>query len=142
MTRETKFWLVKAFEDYLTAKHEISFPENEIITTAVCFHSQQFIEKSLKSLLVYQGENIPKIHSLSVLKQLCLEKYPSLGKFDVSKLEVYSVGARYADDFFVPTIDEAKECFAIAEEFKKELLSIFGISFQEVLNWIKQYRNR
>jgi HEPN domain-containing protein len=51
MNEGVKKWLLKAFEDLKVIEHEISFPENEIPTSAVCFHCQQFVEKVLKAYL-------------------------------------------------------------------------------------------
>ena len=55
MNKEVKDWIIKAYEDYITAKYLISLPEDEIITSAVCFHSQQFVEKIFKAFLVLQS---------------------------------------------------------------------------------------
>ncbi|WP_297445274.1 HEPN domain-containing protein [Desulfurobacterium sp.] len=56
MNEETKEWIIKANEDYITAKYLISLPEDEIITSAVCFHSQQFVEKIFKAFGIVQNQ--------------------------------------------------------------------------------------
>ena len=55
MNEVVKYWIIKAYEDYIAAKYLIDLPDDEIITTAVCFHSQQFVEKILKAFLVLQS---------------------------------------------------------------------------------------
>ena len=43
-------WVIKALEDYRTVENEFKLPEDEIVTSSVCFHSQQFVEKNAKGL--------------------------------------------------------------------------------------------
>jgi hypothetical protein len=45
MNSEVQQWLVKALEDYRVAQHELVLPETDVVTTAVCFHCQQFVEE-------------------------------------------------------------------------------------------------
>jgi len=52
MDDETKKWLLKAFNDYKTAERLIGGTSDEIITDTLCFHCEQFVEKSLKAFLV------------------------------------------------------------------------------------------
>jgi len=42
VNEEVKEWMIKTYKDYITAKYLISLHEDEIITSTVCFHSQQF----------------------------------------------------------------------------------------------------
>ena len=74
MNEEVKEWIIKAYEDYITAKYLISLPEDEIITSAVCFHSQQFVEKIFKAFLVLHKVKFGRTHNLSLLKELCARK--------------------------------------------------------------------
>ncbi|MGC8765125.1 MAG: HEPN domain-containing protein [Brevinematia bacterium] len=51
-------WLKKAYEDYLTAFHEFNLPpKSEIITSSVCFHCKQAVEKFLKAYLTSIGRS-------------------------------------------------------------------------------------
>ena len=36
--------------------------DNESLTSMTAFHSQQSIEKSLKAILEYNNQDVPKIH--------------------------------------------------------------------------------
>lgn len=47
-----KQWHIKAENDLTTANNE--FKANETVTDAICFHSQQAVEKYLKSYLIDQ----------------------------------------------------------------------------------------
>ncbi len=63
---------MKMFEEWLkAAKIDIDSVEYLIradhLTSTAAFHSQQAIEKTLKSILEFKGNSIPKIHSLNTL---------------------------------------------------------------------------
>ncbi len=84
-------WIIKAVNDLKVAEHELRQPEKEIITDAVCFHCQQAVEKLLKAYLA--SKNI-----------------------DVGNLSFFAVEIRYPDEFYMPSVAEAKECFSIASK--------------------------
>jgi HEPN domain-containing protein len=69
VNKKVKYWLVKAFEDYKTIKILLKSPKEELPTSAICFHSQQFIEKLLKAFLTFHNIPFPKTHILEILKQ-------------------------------------------------------------------------
>ncbi len=71
MKEEVKSWVIKAFEDYKLIKHEIKLSEEEMITTVICFHSQQFVEKLFKAYLILKSREFPRTHNLGFLKTLC-----------------------------------------------------------------------
>lgn len=65
-------WIIKADHDIKTAKDEINTDDPG--TDAVCFHSQQCVEKYLKSYLVFKGIEIIKslkTHDISELIDYC-----------------------------------------------------------------------
>lgn len=62
-------WIHKADGDYATACRELSVVENTNFD-AVCFHSQQCIEKLMKALLIKNGITPPKTHDLFQLNLL------------------------------------------------------------------------
>jgi len=49
-------WHIKAENDLITAKNE--FKADETITDSICFHSQQAVEKYLKSYLIAQRNRL------------------------------------------------------------------------------------
>ena len=55
MKKKVKMWVRKALEDFKTAEHEMNLPKSETVTSSVCFHSQQFVEKMLKAFLTSKG---------------------------------------------------------------------------------------
>jgi HEPN domain-containing protein len=55
-------WIKKALDDFKIAKHELSFPAEEIATGPVCFHSQQMVEKLLKAYLIFKETDFERSH--------------------------------------------------------------------------------
>jgi HEPN domain-containing protein len=76
MKQITIEWIEKAEGDFATALRESvvdEFPNYD----AVCFHSQQCVEKYLKARLQEAGLPFPRIHDLSVLLDLLLTIEPT-----------------------------------------------------------------
>lgn len=126
-------WVAKALEDYRTAKHELSFPENEISTGPVCFHCQQLVEKLLKACLVSKNVEFEKTHDLEHLLDLCAKQDPDFAKLYAGNLTFYAVEVRYPDEFYIPSVEEARDCFAIATKIKDFILKKLGIENDEIV---------
>ena len=92
----------------------------------VCFHSQQCVEKSLKTLIIKIGESFNKSHSLIDL----LAKCDKLGIGEIRKyedyviiLDRYYIPTRYPEailailpDGRLPNESDAREAYQMAEE--------------------------
>ncbi len=127
MNNSVKLWLEKANND-LKAAIEL-FNVKEPITDAICFHCQQSIEKLLKSFLIYNKKEFPKTHDLSILLQLCIDldnSFNYLFSINIDKLTDYAIDLRYPDNFYIPTLDEAKEAIELAEKTKEFVLKKLG----------------
>lgn len=109
-----KKWLLKALEDITLVEHELRLSPEEAITSAICFHSQQAVEKLLKSFLIFKNVDFGKTHDLKLLLNLCIEVDKTFSAVDVGNLTFYAVEVRYPDDFYIPSFDEAKECSVLA----------------------------
>jgi hypothetical protein len=48
------------------------------------------------------------------------------------KLYPYAIEVRYPDEFYIPSIEEAKECFEIATKVKEFILIKLGIAEKEL----------
>lgn len=129
INKEVKMWLIKALNDYKTAEKLLGFPAEEIITDTLCFHCQQFVEKTLKAFLVYKNVDFEKVHSLEYLVKLCTDKDDSFTwLYEVAKnLSEYAIEIRYPDEFYIPTVDEAKECFELVVKVKDFIFEKLGI---------------
>jgi HEPN domain-containing protein len=112
-------WIDKANKDLLTAEHELSFPN--VVTESVCFHCQQAVEKYLKAYLVFLGISFAKTHEIGELITKCenKDKDVSVFKEEADKLTDYAIEIRYPDDWYEPTLNEAKEAFTIARKIKE-----------------------
>ncbi len=107
-------WIIKATNDLKIAEHELSQPEEEMVTDAVCFHCQQSVEKLLKAYLVSKNIDFGKTHNLEFLLELCKKQDSDFESLNVGNLSFYAVEVRYPDEFYIPSVAEANECFEIA----------------------------
>lgn len=109
-------WLLKAKHD-LSSSKKLFEGVNPIYDTAI-YHTQQCAEKALKAFLVYQEQEIEKIHDVSKLLKSC-------SKFDKSFLELkddaltltpYATEFRYPDDCLEPDKEDVEEAIKMAEK--------------------------
>ena len=92
----TQEWVAKAEGDFATAKREVQVqrsPNHD----AVCFHSQQCIEKYLKACLQEASIAFGKTHDLTNLLNLLLPLEPSWATLQprLDALTTYAVEFRY-----------------------------------------------
>lgn len=125
-------WIIKALEDFKIASHELDREVKEVVTTGVCFHCQQAAEKLIKAYLVSKNIDFAKTHDLEHLLDLCSKQDEEFKKIDVGNLTSYAVHIRYPDDFYVPVINEARECFKIASNVKDFVLRKLQIKEEEI----------
>lgn len=111
-------WLLKAEEDFTLIDHEMSFTENEIVTSLVCFHCQQAVEKLLKSYLIFNNNDFNPTHNLEYLLELCKKIDKDFGNIETGNLTDYAVSLRYPDNFYKPNIEETKKAVQIAKDIK------------------------
>jgi hypothetical protein len=58
--------------------------------------------------------------------ELCIEQDREFEKLDrekIAQLTFYAVDIRYPDEFYLPSLEEAKECFNVALDVKAFVLS-------------------
>ncbi len=115
-------WIKKADNDMKVAENELYIGKDYVVTDAVCFHSQQAVEKYLKAFLIYKGIEFGKTHNLEYLLELCIKIDPEFLKIEVGNLSFYAVELRYPDNFYIPSIEEAIESYDIASKVKKFML--------------------
>jgi HEPN domain-containing protein len=95
-----KVWIKRAYNSLALAKVEKT---DEICYEDLCYNAQQAVEKGLKALLIYYGENITrslKTHDLFVLLKN-LERYVVVpdDMIDAAVLTEYATGTRYPGDY-------------------------------------------
>lgn len=108
-------WLAKAKNDLLNADNNLKAANIPFDT--VCFHCQQASEKLLKAFLIANGEPAPISHDLLYILEKIIPLNPDAGKLqdDLVILMPYAVEIRYPDDWFMPTVADAKEAREAAE---------------------------
>lgn len=63
----------------------------------ICYHCEQSAEKMLKGFLAFHGAEIPRIHALGKLCELCSQIDPEIDAISAQALELtpYGVNVRY-----------------------------------------------
>lgn len=106
-------WIAKARGDLRTASREVrvgpgGFPE------AVCFHSQQAIEKAMNGAIIARGARPPLTHDLVALAEI-LEQVATTVEFDRAELRALTQGAvRYRYPGSAVPAEEAVSCWNAA----------------------------
>lgn len=116
-------WFRKAEHDLQNIRNNLA--SGNIPTDTVCFHAQQAIEKLLKGMLVANSRNISKTHDLVKLLTDVADILPELLPYEeqLEDISEYGVGVRYPDDFFEPTLEEARHAYDVALEIETILLN-------------------
>lgn len=112
--RIVRQWLLKAEHDLLNIRNNLA--ADTVPTDTVCFHAQQAIEKLMKGLLVANGRTITKTHDLVRLMSDAGDFAPELLPFEdhLEEISEYGVGVRYPDDFYDPSMEEARRAYDAA----------------------------
>ncbi len=117
-------WLAKANEDL---KVSLVLIKDEMpLTSPICFHCQQAVEKFFKAFLATNGVDFPKTHDVDYLLELCKKININLFEnIDTLDLNLFSVDIRYPGDEYNPNLAETKNYIALANQIK-------GIVEQEI----------
>jgi HEPN domain-containing protein len=119
-------WVDKAEGDFIAAGRELR-ARKQPVYHVVCFLTQQCAEKYLKALLEQNDKQIPRIHDLVELLELCKEFDPSLEivRADLEALGRFSVRVRY------PGTDvdkeDAKSAFQSAKAVRQIIRQKLGL---------------
>lgn len=121
-----EIWLQYASDDLQSA--EVLLREG--IYNMVCSHSQQTVEKLLKSFIATHNKGIPRIHNLVRLNEICENLHGSKLNLDHEGLiflnDVY-IESRYPADFgILPSGQPEKEEAEKAYNYANEITEILG----------------
>jgi len=96
MSPLAKEWLAKGLADLATAEREMRARKNPNYD-AVCFHSQQAVEKLLKAKLIVLRREVPRSHDLPHLLAMVTDKEPlwEPWRIAMNELAAYAVEFRY-----------------------------------------------
>ena len=126
MKGTTKEWTEKAEADFTTATRKLKAPDSPNFD-AVCFHSQQCIEKLMKALLIHHGAVPPRSHDLTELDRLLAPVSPSWS-WQVTELRFLTraaVAFRYPGES--ADREEATESLDIATRMRARLRALLGL---------------
>ena len=120
-------WIAKAEADWATARREFQVRRRTNFD-AVCFHSQQCIEKYLKARLIVAGIIFPKTHDLVALLALVQKAEPlwQPWKEPLAKLTYYAVAVRYPGESAERA--DAAETLKIAKLLRDEIRFSLGLA--------------
>jgi len=126
----TAEWIEKASADLATAGREMRVRKDPNYD-AVCFHSQQCVEKLLKAALLECGKDIFRTHDLSHLLDLILPEQPlwEVYRFGFQKLVSYAVEFRYPGEN--ADKEMARTALKTANDFSAEFRANFGLGKQK-----------
>lgn len=122
----TSEWVEKAEGDFATANREIRVRKSPNLD-AVCFKTQQCVEKYLKALLQELDLPVGKTHHLVSLLDLVLISYPTweLFRLDLQHLNAFSVSIRYPGE----TADRSSawEALKLAKKLRSEARKVLNL---------------
>jgi len=64
---------------------------------------------------------------LEYLLELCVKEDDEFKGIEVGNLSFYAVEVRYPDEFYTPSIEEAKECLEIARKVREFVMKKLSI---------------
>ena len=112
-------WMTKAANDLLNADNNLN--AKTIPLDTVCFHCQQAAEKLLKAFLIAKGRTYPITHDLLAILEniLPINSEAERLRDDLALLTPYAVEVRYPDDFYMPSLQDAREAREAADRVKQ-----------------------
>ena len=132
-----KEWLNAAKIDLEVIKNIL---HDEYLTSMVAFHSQQAIEKTLKAILEYYNQDVPKIHQIKKLFYLTKNYVEfEIDKELVLKIDTLYIESRYPGSLGLlpygkPTLQDAKEFFTFANDVFKAVCNQLQIELNTKAN--------
>lgn len=72
----------------------------------ICYHCEQSAEKMLKGFLTYHGANVPKIHALGKLCELCSQIDPDIDDISAQALDLTPFGVNIRYPFHMELLEQ------------------------------------
>lgn len=127
-------WLKASYSDIVVLD---SIVDNELITHMTAFHAQQSIEKSLKAILEYHENVVPKKHDVLMLKDKVADFITIVNEDILEDLNSLYIDSRYPGDIGLlphgkPTLEDAKGFYNFAIDIFNEVCTLLNIDPEEV----------
>ena len=126
MKKLTEEWVDKSEEDFRVIQREYHTEPPEF--SAVCFHSQQCIEKYFKAVLQENNIFIARTHDLDILLESVKEIIPELADLKLELVEISSFAVEIRYPGTVATKEEAEKAILLAEKVRQIIRSYFGLT--------------
>ena len=127
-------WLKSSYSDILVLEKIVN---DDFITHMTSFHSQQSVEKSLKALLEYHSQPVPKKHDLLMLKDK-VDKYIQIDEEDLLEdLNTLYIDSRYPGNMGLlpsgkPTHEEAEEFYKFAKQIFNNICELVNVTITDI----------
>ncbi len=127
-------WIKAAYADMIVLEKIV---DDSFITQMTSFHSQQSVEKSLKALLEYNSQKVPKKHDVLMLKDL-VKDYIDIEDEDILEdLNTLYIDSRYPGDMGLlpngkPTLQDAQIFYDFANNIFKEVCILLNITIEDL----------
>ena len=126
MKAETTEWVHFAEADFKAANALIRSRAKNI-SNIVGFHCQQCVEKYLKARLEEEALPVPKVHSLTALLALLLQKEPLWASFTPSLLLLNNFAVKFRYPGHVATRADAHAALKACRSIRAEVRLNFGL---------------
>lgn len=123
-------WIAKANEDLHMSL--LLIKEEMPLTSPICFHCQQSVEKFLTAFLASTNRvDFPKTHDVGYLLGLCKKINTNLFKdIDTLDLNLFSVEVRYQGENYIPHIAETTKYIELSNEIKDIIETYLSNNFK------------
>ena len=117
MKELTKEWIDKGEDDFIVVNRQskAKIP----VYDAICFHTQQCIEKYMKALLQENNIEFEKVHDLGILLEKSKGFIPSLEKHKEKLIELSSFAVEIRYPGIRATKEEAENSISIMRKIRK-----------------------
>ncbi len=115
-------WIKKAEEDLISLESLLKHKDGAPSTA--CFLAQQAAEKFLKALLVYNNQELEKIHDLIKLSNELGSSFPDIKEIqnDLATISRYYIETRYPGDYPEFTWEECLLALGITQKIRSFVL--------------------
>lgn len=131
IARKVRQWMDYADEDLRLAEHGLRM-ESGCPYRLIAYHAQQCAEKYLKAFLVYQRQDFPYTHNISMLLELCRQHADWVDDLEpAEELTAYAITTRYPGEDEQVTFAEAQQAVDLAKKVKHTLRVLLQTALEE-----------
>ena len=119
-------WVSKAENDFQAAKYLLEAGDASVLD-AVCFHSQQCVEKYLKAILVAHSMLVCKTHDIERLCKSLPEPNQMINEMTLQQmrwLSAFAADSRYPGDWDPIETQEATQALDLAHHIREAVRNV------------------